>query len=106
MHRPPAPTAKQTSVMDAIEHSDTLSSMLSLQRRSMLFLKTIEPVLPPGLSEQMLAGPIEDDVWCVLVKHNAAAAKLRQLLPAICSHLRSKGYNVQQVRLKLMSRKP
>ena len=54
----------------------------------------------------MLAGPIEDDVWCVLVKHNAAAAKLRQLLPAICAHLRSKGHNVQQVRLKLMSRKP
>jgi Dna[CI] antecedent, DciA len=89
--------------MDAIEHSDTLSSMLSLQRRSASYLKTIELILPPGLSDQLLAGPIEDDVWCLLVKHNAAAAKLRQLLPAISAHLRSKGHNVQQVRIKLMS---
>ena len=104
MHRPPVPTPKHSSVMDAIEHSDTLSSMLSLQRRSMTFLKTIESILPPGLSDQLLAGPIEDDVWCVLVKHNAAAAKLRQLLPAIAAQLRSKGHNIQQVRMKLMSR--
>jgi len=103
MHRPPFPTAKHSSVMDAIEHSDTLSSMLSLQRRSASYLKTIELILPPGLSDQLLAGPIEDDVWCLLVKHNAAAAKLRQLLPAISAHLRSKGHNVQQVRIKLMS---
>ena len=104
MHRPPATPPKQTSVMHAIEHSDTLSSMLGLQRRSMLYLSTIASVLPPGLQDQLLAGPIENDVWCVLVKHNAAAAKLRQLLPSICAHLRSQGHNVQQVRIKIMSR--
>jgi len=104
MHRPPAPPPNQTSVINAIEQSDTLSSMLGLQRRSMLYLSTISSVLPPGLQEQLLAGPIEDDVWCVLVKHNAAAAKLRQLLPSICAHLRSQGHNVQQVRIKIMSR--
>lgn len=104
MHRPPAPTTKQTSVMDAIEDSETLSSMLNLQRLSMVYLKTIEPVLPPGLSEQLLAGPVEDDAWCVLVKHNAAAAKLRQLVPVISAHLRSNGHQVQHIRIKLMSR--
>jgi len=56
------------------------------------------------LQEQLLAGPIEDDVWCVLVKHNAAAAKLRQLLPSICAHLRNQGHNVQKVRVKIISR--
>ncbi len=104
MHRPPAPPLNQTSVIHAIEHSDTLSGMLGLHRRSTLYLSTISSMLPPGLHEQLLAGPIEDDVWCVLVKHNAAAAKLRQLLPSICAHLRSQGHNVQQIRIKIMSR--
>ena len=90
--------------MDAIEHSDTLSSMLNLQRRSATYLKTIETILPPGFSEQLLAGPIEDDAWCLLVKHNAAAAKLRQLLPAVSAHLRSHGHNVQKIRIKVMTR--
>ena len=97
-------TPKQTSVMDAIGQSDSLSGMLNLHSRSQLYLRSVETLLPPGLIDQLLPGPVEAGVWCVLVKHNAAAAKLRQLLPALSAHLRSKGHDVQQVRIKLMSR--
>ena len=104
MQKRPDSSPKQSSVMDAIGQSDTLSGMLHQHSRSQLYLRSIETLLPPGLIDQLLPGPLEDGVWCVLVKHNAAAAKLRQLLPALSAHLRTKGHDVQQVRIKLMSR--
>jgi hypothetical protein len=104
MTRPPPSSAKHTGVMDAIEQSDTLASMLAMHQKSTLYLKLVESVLPPGFSQQVKAGPIEDGVWCLLVTHNAAAAKLRQLLPSLSAHLRSKGHHVQTIRIKVMSR--
>jgi hypothetical protein len=104
MSRPPPTLPQRNGVMDAIAQSDTLSGMLALHQKSSLYLHTIETVLPAGLSLHIKAGPIDEDCWCLLVAHNAAAAKLRQLLPSLCAHLRSKGHNVQRIRIKVMSR--
>ena len=46
---------------------------------------------------------MEDTVWCLLVANNAVAAKVRQLLPDLTAHLRTKGWNVTQIRLKVSS---
>ena len=104
MTRPPPSSAKHTGVMDAIEQSDTLAGMLAMHQKSTLYLTLVDSVLPPGFSQQIKAGPIEDGGWCLLVTHNAAAAKLRQLLPSLSAHLRSKGHHVQTIRIKVMSR--
>ena len=104
MTRPPPSSTKHTGVMDAIEQSDTLAGMLALHQKSTLYLRAVESVLPPGFSQQIKAGPIEDDSWCLLVTHNAAAAKLRQMLPSLSAHLRSKGHNVQTIRIRVISR--
>jgi hypothetical protein len=56
------------------------------------------------LFAQIKAGPVDESGWCLLATHNSAAAKLRQLLPDIGAHLRSKGHPVQNIRIKLMSR--
>jgi hypothetical protein len=40
----------------------------------------------------------------VLVPSNAASAKLRQLEPALLAHLRTHGWDVQQMRFKIMAR--
>jgi hypothetical protein len=40
-------------------------------------------------------------VWCLILDNNAAAAKIRQLLPALQSHLRVKGWEVNSIRLKV-----
>jgi hypothetical protein len=37
------------------------------------------------------------------VPHNAAAAKLRQMLPALAAHLRSKGFDTQEIRIKVQN---
>ena len=106
MQKRPAPSAKPSSVMDAIGQSETLSGLLDTHHRSQRYLRSVEALLPMGLIDQVLAGPIEQGVWCLLVKHNAAAAKLRQLLPSLQAHLRTQGYgDVQQIRIKLMSKK-
>jgi hypothetical protein len=49
------------------------------------------------------AGPIDGTTWCLLVKSNAAAAKIRQLLPAFQAHFRSRGWEVNSIRLKLQT---
>ena len=40
---------------------------------------------------------------CLLVRNNAAAAKIRQLLPAMAAHLRTKGWDVTEIRLKVQA---
>jgi hypothetical protein len=49
------------------------------------------------------AGPIEGRNWCLIVKNNAAAAKIRQLLPAFEARLRSEGLAVDSIRIKVQS---
>jgi hypothetical protein len=44
---------------------------------------------------------VDGTSWCLLVTGNAAAAKLRQLLPALQAHLRSRGWEVNSIRLKV-----
>ena len=61
----------------------------------------MEPLIPPAMRAAIQAGPIEGGSWCLLVRGNAAAAKLRQLLPALAAGLRSKGYAVDSIRLKV-----
>ena len=60
------------------------------------------PLLPPALRELVRPGPIEGESWCLLVPHNAAAAKLRQLAPALLDRLRATGRSVSTIRIKVM----
>jgi hypothetical protein len=64
----------------------------------------IAPLLPNSMRNLVQAGPIEDGTWCLLVPNSAVLAKLRQMLPALCAHLRSKGWDVQDIRLRVVRR--
>ena len=59
--------------------------------------------MPPLLRASLQAGPIEGSTWCLLVRNNAADAKIRQLLPAMAAHLRTKGWDVTEIRLKVQA---
>ena len=89
------------SVQQASQESPTLARLVALTQDSSARLQAISTLLPPGLRTLVRAGPIEGDTWCLLVRGNAAAAKLRQLQPALAAHLRSKGWDVQHIRLKI-----
>lgn len=84
--------------------SPMLAQLFSLSRDSSARLRAVEGLIPALLRPSIQAGPIDGESWCLLVSSNAAAAKLRQLLPALAAHLRTKGWDVQTIRLKVQAR--
>ncbi len=93
------------TLLQATQESETLSRLCGLAVESAQRLKSIESLIPGSLRSYVQPGPIEGTVWCLLLANNAAAAKIKQLLPALEAHLRSKGWEVTAIRLKVqMSR--
>ena len=91
------------TLQQAADASPMLAQLAALTRESSERLKAVESLVPPALRPALQAGPIEGTTWCIVVKSNAAAAKLRQLLPAMQAHLRSKGWQVNVIRLKIQT---
>lgn len=89
------------TLLQATQASPTLARLSELTRDSSARLKAIEPLIPASLRAAVKAGPIEGSVWCLLLSNNAAAAKIRQILPALEAHLRVKGWDVSSIRLKV-----
>ena len=88
----------------ASQQSPMLAQLASLSRDSSARLRAVQPLIPPLLHSCIQAGPIDGATWCLLVSSNAAAAKVRQLLPALSAHLRTQGWDVQSIRLKVQVR--
>ena len=89
------------TLQQATRDSEPLNHLWELAAESTQRLKSIESLLPPTLRTCVHAGPIDGPVWCLLLDNNAVAAKLKQLLPALQAHLRSKGWEVNAIRLKV-----
>ncbi len=89
------------TLLQATQESPVLARLSELSRDSVARLKAVEPMIPAVLRSSVTAGPIDGSNWCLIVNNNAAAAKLRQLLPAMEAHLRTKGWQVNAIRLKV-----
>lgn len=89
------------TLLQASQDSPTLARLTELGRDSVARLKAIQALIPDSLRPAIKAGPIEGPVWCLILDNNATAAKIRQLVPALASHLRSKGWDVASIRLKV-----
>ncbi|MBO9652185.1 MAG: hypothetical protein J7605_27060 [Variovorax sp.] len=92
------------TVLQATEESPTLASLAARARDANARLAAIQDLIPAELRANVKAGPAEDDVWCVLVTGNAAAAKIRQLGPAFLSRLKARGWDVATLRIKVQAR--
>lgn len=93
--------AQSVTLQQATEASPTLARLSELARESAARLHTVEPLIPGPLRAAVRAGPIDATQWCLLLDNNAAAAKMRQLLPALQAHLRTKGWEDRSIRLKV-----
>lgn len=91
------------SLLQATQESPTLGRLAELAMDSTARLKSIEALIPAPLRSAVRAGPIEGSVWCLILDNNAVAAKIRQLLPSLESHLRIKGWEVNSIRLKVQT---
>jgi hypothetical protein len=89
------------TLLQASQDSPVLARLTELTRESAARLKAIESLIPPALRSAIQAGPIEGTVWCMILNNNAAAAKIRQLIPSLEAHLRVKGWVVNSIRLKV-----
>jgi len=89
------------TLMQASQDSPTLARLIELTGDSVARLKAIESLIPASLRTAVKAGPIEGPVWCLILDNNAVAAKIRQILPSLESHLRTKGWDVTSIRLKV-----
>lgn len=87
----------------ALTRSEPLTHLLQRLKASQDRLAAVEPVLPPGLRGQVAAGPLDETGWTLMADHPAAAAKLRQILPAVESTLAERGFAKVSVRVKVRS---
>ncbi|MFV0680338.1 DciA family protein [Ottowia sp.] len=88
-------------LQDAIEQAPTLAQLSQRATASAACLRAVQPLLPPALRSAVRPGNLEDGHWCLLVPHNAAAAKLRQLVPTLVAALQSTNHPVNTIRIKV-----
>ncbi len=91
------------TLQQAAEESPTLAALAQRARESNERLQAVQSLIPAALRPAVKAGPIEGAQWCLLVQGNAAAAKLRQLLPMLTGRLRERGWAVETIRLKVQA---
>lgn len=98
----PAPPA--LALARALGNSEPLVGLLQRVRLSQARLAAVAPLLPAGLRGEVRAGPLDDAAWVLLVSNAAAAAKLRQLLPAVTTALEAEGFTGPAVKIKVLPR--
>ena len=102
---PPKSSAKvrgrSQTVEQVVDAAPTLAHLSAMARDTQNRLKAIAPLLPVSLRSLIQSGGVEGDTWCLLVPNSAVAAKLRQSLPALCAHLRTQGWDMQTIRVKV-----
>ncbi len=93
------------SAFDAVTSAPSLAHLARLGRESNARLAVIGSLIPEALRPAVKAGPLDDTSWCLLVSGNAAAAKIRQILPLIQARLQNEGLMVKTIRLKILLQK-
>ena len=89
------------TLQQAAEQSPTLASLVARAQDTDHRLRAIMELISPELRDAVQAGPANDKDWCLLVNGSAAAAKLRQLLPTLQARLKSAGWEVVTIRIKV-----
>ena len=97
----PSRPSRSWTVLQATQQSPTLARLADLAADSTARLRCVAPLLPVALRKSVKAGAVDGAAWCVVVDNNAVASKVRQLLPALMAQLRSKGWDVAEIRIKV-----
>ncbi|QTD46103.1 DciA family protein [Ottowia testudinis] len=95
-------TKPALTLQQAVAQAPLLARLGQLAAESGARLSIIQPLLPPALRGTVKPGAPEPDAWTLLVPHNAAAAKLRQMLPTLVSALADAGHPVGAIRIKVI----
>lgn len=99
----PSPTVPLATALDRNEALGHLLQRLHDARRR---FDTVLPALPEALRPDVKPGPVDGSTWTLLAAHNAAAAKLRQLLPALQQKLLDAGWQGTSIKVRVQPRLP
>ncbi|MDP1899081.1 MAG: hypothetical protein Q8K96_01335 [Rubrivivax sp.] len=88
----------------ALDRSEPLAGLLQRVRESRARFEAVAGLLPAGLKESVRPGPLDDASWVLLVPHAAAAAKVRQILPALQEALLARGWPGPAIKIKVLPR--
>lgn len=91
------------TLLQATRDSPTLARLADLATESSARLTAVEALIPAAMRGAVRAGPIDGTQWCIVLNNSSVAAKIRQLLPSMQAHLRSKGWEVTAIRLKIQT---
>ena len=100
----PTPATNTLPLSTALGQSEPLNSLLRRLHDSRARLDTVAALLPEPLRPAVRPGPLDDAGWVLLVADSSAAAKLRQLMPALEAALLAAGWPVVPVRIKVLPR--
>ncbi|MES2843293.1 MAG: hypothetical protein V4794_23700 [Pseudomonadota bacterium] len=89
------------SLEQAVGAAPSLALLRERIRESQGCMDQIRHLIPAAMRQQVVAGPLQDQEWCLLVGSAAASTKLRQLLPAIQQALTQSGAQVNAIRIKV-----
>ena len=90
----------------ALDRSERLSQLLSRLRLSRALWAAVQPQLPASLGADVRPGSLDGETWTLLACNGSAAAKLRQLLPALLELLHQQGGQGTSIRVRVQPRDP
>lgn len=91
------------SLEQAVGAAHSLALLQQRVEASRECLRMVLHLIPSNLHKHVVAGPLNDGEWCILVKNASASAKVRHLLPTLQKHLQGQGAQVTSVRLKIQT---
>ena len=86
---------------DALASSEPLAGLMQRVRESRRRFEAVKDLLPEALLASVRAGPLDDSAWLLLAANAAAAAKLRQMLPALEARLKAAGCLGPVIKVKI-----
>ena len=101
---PPPGAALSLNLATALDRSEPLGLLLRRLAEARSHFDTISGLLPPALRADIRPGPVDGDTWTLLAAHNAAAAKLRQLLPQLLAQLQTEGWQGTSIKVRIQPR--
>ena len=95
---------RATSAVQAALSHGSLGELWQQALQAQECLSLLGSVLPAALVAHVQCGPIQGGQWTLFVANSAAAAKIRQSLPTLVSHLRGKGWMLEEILVKIRPR--